>query len=230
MVNNTVTRRRKAQPPKILVARPLTREDLVHLNAPRAPHRVAAFRESHHRLARLVASGLRTEQVLEISGYSYNRLSVLKQDPAFKELISQYQAQGNAKLAEIVDETEATAVSNLRRMEKMVEEHLEQADAEGELIPLKTLSSLISDRMDRFGYSKRTVNLNLNATLAAKLETAIKRTTEAKQIEGRANSLPVIDSPRTVAVPESLPSVADQSRASRGAALRLARAAARSET
>lgn len=227
MVNNTVTRRRKALPPKILVARPLTREDLVHLNAPRVSHRVAAFRESHHRLARLVASGLRVEQVLEISGYSYQRLYTLRQDPAFQELVSQYKARVDNKLAEIVDETEATAVSNLRRMERMVEEHLEQADAEGELIPLKTLSSLISDRMDRFGYSKKQVNLNFNATLASKLERAIDKTREAKQIEGRVISHSVSETPRAVAAPESLPPSVDHSRADRGAALRQARAAAR---
>lgn len=223
-INNTVTRRRKATPPKILVARPLTREDLVHLNAPRAQHRVAAFRETHHRLARLVASGLRIEQVLEISGYSYQRLYTLRQDPAFQELVAQYKGRVDEKFAETVDETEATAVSNLRRMERMVEEHLERADAEGELIPLKTLASLISDRMDRFGYSKKSVNLNLNATLAAKLETAISKTREAKQIEGRVLPAPS-ETPRAVASPESLPSSADQ-RASRGAQLRLARAAA----
>lgn len=227
MINNTVTRRRKATPPKILVARPLTREDLVHLNAPRATHRVAAFRETHHRLARLVASGLRIEQVLEISGYSYQRLYTLRQDPAFQELIAQYKARADEKVNEIVDETEATAVSNMRRMERMVEAHLDEADASGELLPLKTLSGLISDRMDRFGYSKKSVNLNLNATLANKLEAAIERSGKAKVIEGRVQPTP--ETPRVLSQsPKSSAPVVDHSRANRGAQLRLARAAARS--
>lgn len=229
MARTIGTKGRKPEPPKILSARPLTRDDLVYLNAPRAINRVAAFRETHHRLARLVASGLRTEQILEISGYSSSRLSTLRADPAFKELVALYMTQGNARVAEVVDETEMTAVSNLRRMERMVEAHLDEADATEELVPLKTLATLISDRMDRFGYSKKQVNLNLNATLASKLESAIKKTTDAKLIEGSASRL-APETPRAVALPESPPPSVDHPRAERGAALRLARAAARSET
>lgn len=216
----------RPNPPKISIVRPLTRADLVHLNAPRAQHRVTAFRESHHRLARLVASGVRQEQVLEISGYSAASLSRYRNDPAFIELVAQYKHRVDEKYAEVVDEMEATAVSNMRRMERMVEQHLENAEAEGALIPLKTLATLISDRMDRFGYSKKQVNLNLNATLATKLETAINRTREAKQIEGSASRLS-LETPREMVMSGSPSPSVDQSRAERGATLRLERAAAR---
>lgn len=215
-------RGRRPNPPKILVARPLTREDLVHLNAPRVPHRVAAFRETHHRLARLIASGLRLEQVAEISGYSIQSIYRHRTDPAFQELVAQYKTRVDAQIAEVVDETEATAVSNLRRMERMVEDHLDRADEADEPIPLKTLATLISDRMDRFGYSKKQVNLNLNATLASKLERAIDKTREAKLIEGTSTRAP--ETPRAgLNAPASLLPSVDHSRAERGAALRLAR-------
>jgi len=46
-----------------------------------------------------------------------------------------------------------------------VEEHLDKADEDGDLIPLQTLFKGIGDRADRFGYSKKTINTNIQLRL-----------------------------------------------------------------
>lgn len=217
---------RKSNPPKIIEARPLTRDDLRHLDKrDQAVSRVAFFRETHHRLARMIAAGFRIEQVLESTGYSYQRLWTLRQDPAFQELVAQYKNSVDTKYTADVDEFRETALSNMKRMERMVEDHLDKAEEAGDLIPLKTLSSLVTDRADRFGYGKQSVKLNVNVDMAVKLERARERAEKAKLIPGRtiegSSASPSIAP--TVATTPSLraPSSSEiSSRAERGAILR----------
>ena len=77
------------------------------------------------------------------------------------------------------------AVSNMVKSERMIAEHLDKADEEGELLPLSQLDTISQGRMDRFGYGKKQTNLNVNVDFAAQLEKA------------RQRSAKVIDSPPT---------------------------------
>lgn len=158
--------------------------------APRVQPRVKYFRDTHHRLARLCAVGLRNEEICRATGYSVQRLSTLRQDPAFQELVASYREKVDIGP---IDELAETAVSNMLRMERQVEHHLDNADEAGELIPLKTLFAGISDRADRFGYPKRTVNANVNINFAKHLEEAAARQGRATVIDGRSS--PTIDAP-----------------------------------
>ena len=181
-----------ASPPRILAVRVLTRDDLARLKSTeqRVTPRVKGFRDTHHRLARLVAAGLRNEEILRITGYSTARLASLKQDPAFLELVAQYRERVDAAFVEAQDEFYETSVSNMLRAERQIEEHLDRADDEGELIPLKTLMGLTSDRADRFGYGKRTTQTNVNIDFAAKLEAINKRRGNSTVIDAKADLLP----------------------------------------
>lgn len=166
-----------ASPPRILAVRVLTRDDLACLRQgeKRVTTRLKGFRDSHHRLARLVAAGLRNEEILRITGYAYSRLSSLRLDPAFQELVAGYRERVNEAFVESQDEFYETSVSNMLRAERQIEAHLDRADEEDELIPLKTLMSLTSDRADRFGYGKRTTQTNVNIDFASKLEAMNKK-------------------------------------------------------
>lgn len=51
---------------------------------------IKKIRESHHLLARCVAQGWSLEKISEVTGYSYSRISILKGDPTFAELVASY--------------------------------------------------------------------------------------------------------------------------------------------
>lgn len=54
---------------------------------------LAKLRQIHHEIARLLASGLTEAEVAASTGYSLSRISILKSDPSFKELLAYYQAR-----------------------------------------------------------------------------------------------------------------------------------------
>ena len=178
-----------AKAPKILAVRALTREDLARLKtAERTQPRVKGFRETHHRLARLVASGLPNEDILRITGFSYQRLWQLRQDPSFQELISNYRGKVDEAFTKSQDEFYETSTSNMLRAERQIEEHLDRADEVGELIPIKTLLSITSDRADRFGYSKKTINANVNVDYARELERTMASRGQSTVIDAEVTS------------------------------------------
>ena len=163
-----------AKPVRILSVRALTRDDLLRLKDDRVPPpRVKAFRATHHRLARLVAAGHRTEDILRITGYSYQRLFVLNKDPAFQELVAQFQAKVDEATLDERIENELVAAEIIARGLRTIDAHFDAADESGELIPLKTLAPVLGDLMDRFGYSKKTVQTNVNVDFARKVEHAM---------------------------------------------------------
>jgi len=163
---------------------------------------VRRFRDPHHRVARLFASGLGLAEVAARSGYSYNRVSQLHADPAFQELIATYRRKVTERFEETIDEVVQEGLEQIRIGQRMVREQLEEAEENETHIPLRNLIALNADNMDRFGYGKRQTNLNVNADFASLLEKAITRS--GKTIEGTA--LPPVVSP-----PQSPPSRAPPS-------------------
>lgn len=211
----TLHRGKIATHPEIISIRPLTREDLGMIEEKRESDdrsgggAAARFRDPHHRLARLFAAGLRTDEVVERSGYSYGRVSQLKGTPAFEELIAKYREKVDAAFVANVDDFYDQATANMRMAERMIAERLEEADDEGgAAIPLKTLVDISGDRMDRFGYGKRQTNVNVNVDFAKQLEDAIARSGKApKLIEAQPQSPSRINPP---APPLTEPSLAPQ--------------------
>ena len=77
---------------------------------------------------------------------------------------------------ENVDEFFSAATSEHALLaERMISDTLAEADASGELPSLRTLDAISQGRADRFGYPKKTHNLNVNLDLADQLEKAIAR-------------------------------------------------------
>jgi hypothetical protein len=64
------------------------------------PSSIKRIRDHHHHIARLVAQGKRTTEVAREVGYSISRISILKGDPAFRQLVEMYRAN-YAQLDEI---------------------------------------------------------------------------------------------------------------------------------
>lgn len=163
--------------------RPLERSDLAELREPRAKDNVVArFRDPHLRLARLIASGLRLDEAAARAGYSYNRASILRNDPAFEDLVTKYRARVDEAFVEEQTEFHQLATSNMLKAERMIAETLDQADENEELLPVRTLISISRDAADRFGYGKKDTRLNINVDFAAKLEATIARSTKSPRV------------------------------------------------
>lgn len=135
---------------------------------------VQRLRDSHHRLARCLASGMNHAQAGFQSGYSANRVCLLMQDPSFRDLVEVYRRANAEVFAEYTD----IAMSNLLRGERLLEDALEAAGEREEpltLGELRPVLDLVSDRADRLGYPKHQVGHSVNHDLAARLEAGRRR-------------------------------------------------------
>jgi len=195
MTQPTLHRGKLAKTPQVVGVRPLTREDMLRLQAPRpSQNRPKAMRETHHRLARMVASGIySTEQILHLTGYSYTRFHQLSKDPAFCQLVTQYRDKVDEAYVRSLDEFYETETSTMRRAAQQLAEHFDDCEETGEKLPVKTLLAVIADRADRFGYSKKVINRNENLDFAAMMEQIARASgrsnvIDAKSILARATS------------------------------------------
>lgn len=174
---------RNCRTAKVLEVRGLTRADLEVLRQPCAKTSIKTLRDSHHRIARLVAIGKNNLEVAAEAGMSIGRISQLRQDPAFKELVETYRAEVHAIWHDHVDHMAEMAVTNMKRAESLISDHLAEAEQTGKEIPLRDLAGITADRMDRFGYSKHTTTTNINVGFAARLEAAIHRSRKVVEID-----------------------------------------------
>lgn len=191
--------------PRAYTIRELTREDLARLREPRrvsngAP---ARLRESHHRIARLAAAGLKNDVIAEQTGYSYNRICTLRGAPAMAELIANYRHMVDEAFAKSIDAYYEVATKNMLAAERMIADKLDEADETGDLPSFKELSLISRDAADRFGYGKKQTNVNVNVDFAAQLDRAIKRSGKVITIPNDPRGLPV--PLRGVAGPTPLP-------------------------
>lgn len=130
--------------------RELGREDLEVLRQVRPPPTVQRFRDSHHRVARLLAFGMTVTEVAEATGYSMNRVMQLKQVPAFQQLTSDYRTGVvDEEYRKTVKDYNTLVMDDQLKAERMIADRLDKADEEeDEPLPLRDLIS-ISRRQDR---------------------------------------------------------------------------------
>jgi len=161
--------------PTLVAKRELSAEELANVG-PRgsvAP-RVQQFRDSHHRIARAYAAGMRDAEVCIHTGYSLSRLSILKSDPAFQDLINVYRGEASEAMLEYAD----LMIANKIRGQVIIGETLEAVLDKGQpLSPgeLRPILDLVSDLNDRTGNPKHTTATTVNITLGDRLEQSRKR-------------------------------------------------------
>lgn len=169
---------------EIIGIRELTPADLGVLREKRTLAVATKFRDPHHALARMIASGLKVNEAAERAGYSAARAYVLHADPSFQDLVASYRKDVNEVWKENVDDFQRLAVSNMLKAERQLAEKLDSADEQGELLPTRDLIAIARDAADRFGYGKKNTNLNINVDFAAKLEAARARSDSARAARG----------------------------------------------
>lgn len=153
---------------------------------------VQQFRESHHAVARMIASGMTDMMIRRRTGYTGRLLKQLKETPAFQQLISDYKDEVFEKINADTDSFAELSIANMTAAERQIADKLAEADEQGLLLPFNDLHKIVSDRADRFGYSKRVTNTNINVDIAVALDRAIERSGAVRQIEGRVSG-PVIE-------------------------------------
>lgn len=192
----------------------LTKDDLAILEQRRDTPVVQKFRDSHHMVARLLATGLRHDLVAEQVGYSRSRVSVLAADPAFKDLIASYRAMVNEDFSKANHDFVALATSNMMKAERMLADKLDAADEMDETLSTRELVAIVGDRADRVGFGKKQTNLNINVDFAAKLEAAIARSGKVLELKpgvGPMGARPIKSLPGPAPTPASPPSVGSSS-------------------
>jgi hypothetical protein len=120
------------------------------------------------------------------TGISIRRLTLLCADPTFQELIAVKGRKAQERWDQSIDAYTEMAIGNLMAAEGQLTDKLAAAEETGELLPTRELIAIVSDRADRFGYSKHTV-VKHEHDFAAALDRAIARS--GKQIEGTATEL-----------------------------------------
>lgn len=169
---------------------------------------VAQYRESHHAVARMIAAGMSDSMIRRRTGYTHRRLTLMKQDPAFCQLIEDYKEEVFDKINHDTDTFAELSIGNMIAAERHITDRIAEYDERGELLPLNDSLKIVSDRADRFGYSKRVTQTNINVDIAVALDRAIDRSKAVKQIEHRAEEAspqPLLASP-DVLVGEAQPS------------------------
>ena len=174
---------RMAKPVYILSMQEIAKEELGQLlrkrdNSLSMPKRL---RHSHHVVARLLARGLEYDQIAEITAYSRSRIAQLAVSPAMQEQVAIYRTENLTRFDESVDHFAQTAINNMTAAERMLADHIAEADEADELLPMRELRAIVADRADRFGYGKHTTQTNVNVDFASKLEQAYARSRQVSQ-------------------------------------------------
>lgn len=177
--------------------RELVRSDLALLNETRPVKTLDSLRDNHHRIARAVASGIPNTQVAILCGISVNRVSMLKQDPAFIDLVAHYRGMLTAEWTESIDTVTEFLGSVRTKSLAMLEDKLCAAADNNEFLPTRELVAMAELGLDRTGYGKVNKNINVNVDFAAQLEAARNRSSRARE------PIPIADS--STLVPQSAP-------------------------
>lgn len=134
-------------------ARELTAEDVLvaRTTAPDMPTSVppslVRLRTRHHRLAQLLSTGISDAKIALATGYSQSRISVLKNDPSFKELVAHYSKENAAVDVEIRNRIEMLSMEAVEIIQDRLEDNSDEFSN-------KELMDLAEMTLDRTGFGK----------------------------------------------------------------------------
>lgn len=172
---------RRAKAVNVEVLRELTSSDIALLATERGikPSHIARLSERHHALARCLASGLSVADACAITGYTPSRVSILKGDPSFEELIAFYTS---AKAPAVLDlSARMTAVAT--DAVGIIQERLEDEPAAVDMGTLLDIAKFGTDRTGH-GPQSRSQHLHVHMNLADRLKTARQRVGALPAAEG----------------------------------------------
>jgi hypothetical protein len=185
------------QPTMVEIVRELGEEDIALIGKVPLGSKSPALKrltESHHLVARMMAEGEANSNISVVTGYSASRLSILRGDPAFQELIAHYRE----KVEKIRDEFFIDTQGRLAALRNDAIEAMHEKVLEGELPArdLKEYAEFASDRSG-FGPQSKSTNLNMNVSFAEQLAVGRQKALELKA------AIPAAKAAREVRLPLS---------------------------
>lgn len=138
---------------------------------------VKALRHTHHRLAQLLAGGMDETVAAVVCNYSVSRVSILKADPAFRELLAHYAATKEDAFGDFVTMAADLSKDMLQQLQAMLDEAPEKFGPTHLMDAIKLLA-------DRTGHAPmtKTLNVNVNVDMADKLRRASARREAARTL------------------------------------------------
>lgn len=171
------------------VSRALSPADLASLlNGHPAPKQsLRRIRDSHHAMARLVAEGRPGTEISALTGFTPSSISILKNDPAFAELVAFYRAEQRDAYASLADRMALLSLDTIQELQ----DRLANAPETFSIDDLQEQVKLLADRTGHGPQSRSDVRVT-HVGFAERLEEARRRAEGAKLIEHS----PAEDGPR----------------------------------
>lgn len=141
--------------------------------------------ERHHALARCLASGMEESAAAVTCGYVLSRVSILKADPAFQELLAFYRADVSSKYLDMHGVLAGLSLDAAMELRERLEIDIE---ADEKKISVTQLMELTKLGADRTGFGPQSSQLNVNVDLAGRLQAARERVASRRlqPIEGNS--------------------------------------------
>lgn len=161
--------------------RELTGSDLALLSTERGvkPSHIQRLSERHHALARCLAAGLSVADACAITGYTPSRVSILKGDPSFEDLIAFYQGDKAKLVHDLGDKMRQNALE----AQNILAERLEDEPAAIGIDQLLDITKLGADRTG-FGPQSKSSHLHVHMNFADRLKAARQSGASASAAEG----------------------------------------------
>jgi hypothetical protein len=135
-----------------------------------------AIRHSHHRLAQMLAMGIDESRAALMCNYSVSRVSILKSDPAFQELLAYYSDKAGEQWSDFVAAASGLSLDMLQELQRQLDEQPEKFTPGQLLEGIKVLA-------DRTGHAPvtKSVQVNVNTDFGSRLDEARKRAQQLAQ-------------------------------------------------
>jgi len=119
---------------------------------------LVTLKTRHHKLAQLLAEGIPDIEASLITGYTQTRISILKNDPAFKELLAHYRGVQKEVFINVHERLAGLSMDALEELHQRLEDKPES-------FTIKQLQDLIPLGFDRSGFGpKSTQGFDIHLT------------------------------------------------------------------
>lgn len=174
---------RKAHAVGAEVLRELTLSDLGLLATERGvqPTRLQRITDRHHALARCLATGMGATEAGLVTGYTGSRISVLRGDPAFEELIAFYQGDKAKPVLDLQERMTSLALDATLELQDRLELDPEKVSTDQLLDTIKLTA-------DRTGNGPKQTNVNVNVNLGDRMKAARERAALPAPVTQRAGA------------------------------------------
>lgn len=143
---------RPGVPNPVLVRREIEESDIAFLanSVQTKPQLITRVRNTHHKLAKLLATGESNASASLLTGYSPSYISEIQRDPTFRELLAYYCTQDEVRVADVRERMTAVGLSALDEMQQRLEEDPSKW-SNGQLMELTELTLVKTGRVGGSG-------------------------------------------------------------------------------